>query len=109
MDRHGRLLAYLRRTDGLWIQGELLRLGIARAYSFPDNRAVVNQMLTSEQSTRNLRRVSSGIRFMICGYRKKRAISSGASGWCKERPWAWRKKLQNFMSISVQTDARTLS
>ncbi len=55
MDRHGRLLAHLRRTDGLWIQGELLRLGMARVYSFPDNRAVADQMLTAEQSARDLR------------------------------------------------------
>ena len=54
-DRHGRLLAHLRRNDGLWIQGEMLRRGMARVYSFPDNRAVVDQMLTAEQSARDLR------------------------------------------------------
>jgi len=56
MDRHGRLLAHLQRHDGLWIQGELLRQGMARVYSFPDNRAVVDQMLIAEQTARDLRR-----------------------------------------------------
>lgn len=55
MDRHGRLLAHLKRDDGLWIQGDILRRGLARVYSFPDNRAVVPQMLTAEQSARDLR------------------------------------------------------
>lgn len=54
MDRHGRLLAHLRRDDGLWIQGEMLALGLARVYSFPDNRAVVDQMLAAEQASRDL-------------------------------------------------------
>lgn len=54
MDRHGRLLAHLRRDDGLWVQGEMLAQGLARVYSFPDNRAVVDQMLAAEQAARDL-------------------------------------------------------
>lgn len=55
MDRHGRLLAHIKRNgDGLWIQGEMLGLGLARVYSFPDNRAVVDQMLAREQAARDL-------------------------------------------------------
>jgi len=52
MDRHGRLLAHLHDDAGTWIQGELLRLGMARVYSFPDNRAVVSDMLALEGAAR---------------------------------------------------------
>ncbi|KZD09101.1 thermonuclease family protein [Oceanibaculum pacificum] len=52
-DRHGRLLAHLHRAeDGLWIQGEMLRRGLARVYSFPDNRALVAEMLALEREAR---------------------------------------------------------
>ncbi len=51
-DRHGRLLAHLHRQDGDWIQGRMLSLGMARVYSFPDNRARVAEMLTLEGSAR---------------------------------------------------------
>ncbi|MEX2452134.1 MAG: thermonuclease family protein [Rhodospirillales bacterium] len=54
-DRHGRLLAHL--FDGhTWIQGELLRLGMARVYSFPDNRSRVEAMLTLERDARAAKR-----------------------------------------------------
>ncbi|MEQ8194987.1 MAG: thermonuclease family protein, partial [Rhodospirillales bacterium] len=54
-DRHGRLLAHL--FDGnTWIQGELLRRGMARVYSFPDNRARVAEMLRIERDARKDRR-----------------------------------------------------
>ena len=61
MDRHGRLLAHLHvvdghRPDGLWLQGEMLRLGMARVYSFPDNRALAAEMLKIEQDARAARR-----------------------------------------------------
>lgn len=52
LDRHGRALAHLYRDDGTWIQGELLELGMARVYSFADNRALVAEMLAIEQATR---------------------------------------------------------
>ncbi|MCH7864353.1 MAG: thermonuclease family protein [Proteobacteria bacterium] len=51
-DRHGRLLAHLHRQDGDWIQGRMLSLGMARVYSFPDNRARVAEMLALESSAR---------------------------------------------------------
>ncbi len=51
-DRHGRLLAHLFDEDGRWIQGELLRRGLARVYSFPDNRALVAEMLALEREAR---------------------------------------------------------
>ena len=53
VDRHGRRLAHLFLADGTWIQGELLSAGMARVYSFPDNRAVVSEMLAAENSARH--------------------------------------------------------
>ena len=52
MDRHGRLLAHLHDADGRWIQGELLRLGLARMYTFDDNRAFIPEMLDMERKAR---------------------------------------------------------
>lgn len=56
MDRHGRVLAHLVRADGLWIQGEMLRRGMARVYSFPDNRKGVDAMLAVEAEAREAAR-----------------------------------------------------
>ena len=54
-DRYGRALAHLHREDGLWIQEQMLRLGLARVYSFRDNRAVVAEMLAAEHEARQKR------------------------------------------------------
>ncbi len=56
IDRYNRLLAHLHDRDGRWIQGELLRGGMARVYSFADNRAMVAEMLTLERAARAARR-----------------------------------------------------
>ncbi|MEE8332472.1 MAG: thermonuclease family protein [Alphaproteobacteria bacterium] len=55
-DRHGRLLAHLTTPEGKWVQGELLGAGMARVYSFPDNRARVDEMLALERAARDGRR-----------------------------------------------------
>lgn len=52
LDRHGRALAHLHRDDGLWIQGRLLEMGMARVYSFRDNRAAMPEMLAAERAAR---------------------------------------------------------
>ncbi|NNG04561.1 MAG: thermonuclease family protein [Inquilinus sp.] len=52
VDRHGRALAHLINEDGLWVQGEMLRLGMARVYSFADNRTAVAEMLAAEGEAR---------------------------------------------------------
>jgi len=52
-DRYGRALAHLRDGDGLWIQGALLERGMARVYSFADNRARVAEMLAREATARD--------------------------------------------------------
>jgi micrococcal nuclease len=54
-DRHGRVLAHLDVEGGPWIQGEMLRQGMARVYSFSDNRALVGEMLEEERSARDRR------------------------------------------------------
>jgi endonuclease YncB( thermonuclease family) len=52
IDRHGRLLAHLHDRRGTWIQGEMIRLGMARVYSFPDNRSRVAELLDLEGRAR---------------------------------------------------------
>lgn len=51
-DRYGRTLAHLFLRDGLWVQGEMLKYGMASVYSFPDNRAIVPEMMAYEQIAR---------------------------------------------------------
>ncbi|MGH6663034.1 MAG: thermonuclease family protein [Rhodospirillales bacterium] len=55
-DRHGRLLAHLHAGDGAWVQGTLLEAGLARVYSFADNRALVAEMLKLEADARAAKR-----------------------------------------------------
>lgn len=62
-DRHGRLLAHLHRPDGTWIQGEMLKRGMAGVYSFPDNRTAVADMLALEQAARKAKRGIWGLRY----------------------------------------------
>lgn len=56
-DRHGRRLAhtYVQVFAGepIWFQGEMLRQGLARVYTFPDNRACVDDMLALEAEARD--------------------------------------------------------
>jgi endonuclease YncB( thermonuclease family) len=51
-DRHGRLLAHLHLADGEWVQGRMLAAGMARVYSFADNRTLVAEMLALEREAR---------------------------------------------------------
>ncbi|MEN3950131.1 thermonuclease family protein [Iodidimonas sp. SYSU 1G8] len=55
-DRWQRTLAHLSRDDGLWVQGEMLRLGWARMYTFPDNRMLASSMRGLEREARAARR-----------------------------------------------------
>jgi endonuclease YncB( thermonuclease family) len=53
LDRHGRQLAQLYDAEsGLWIQGALLERGLARVYSFYDNRVLIPEMLEKERAAR---------------------------------------------------------
>ena len=67
-DRHGRLLAHLHvngggPNSGRWVQGEMLKAGMARVYSFADNRARVAEMLALEKTARDARRGIWGLRY----------------------------------------------
>ena len=55
-DRYDRLLAHLHDPGGLWIQGAMLEAGMARVYTFPDNRALAVRMLALERTARTARR-----------------------------------------------------
>lgn len=54
MDRHGRWLAHLYRDDGLWLQGHMVDIALARAHSFPDNRTMASELLAREADARAL-------------------------------------------------------
>lgn len=51
-DRYGRLMAYVYSNDGLWMQGELLRRGLARVEPSVDAPAFVPAMLAIERKAR---------------------------------------------------------
>jgi endonuclease YncB( thermonuclease family) len=55
-DRYRRYLAHLTLPDGTWIQGTLLEEGLARVYSFHDNRALIPEMLALERRARSQKR-----------------------------------------------------
>jgi micrococcal nuclease len=50
-DRHGRALAHLS-VGGNWVQGEMLKRGLARVYTFADNRQLAPEMLALEKEAR---------------------------------------------------------
>ncbi len=52
VDRYNRFLAHLFLPDGTWVQQRLLETGLDRVYSFPDNRALVAEMLAYETRAR---------------------------------------------------------
>jgi micrococcal nuclease len=56
IDRHGHLLAQVYVVSGderLWLQQALIAKGLARVYSFPDNRACVAELLAREAEARD--------------------------------------------------------
>lgn len=55
VDRHGRLLANLIDANGAWIQGKLVARGMARVYSFRDNRTRAAELLAIEKTARRAR------------------------------------------------------
>jgi endonuclease YncB( thermonuclease family) len=53
VDRHGHVLAQVTRTsDGLWVQGEMVRRGLARVGTLPDLRHRAADMLAAERQAR---------------------------------------------------------
>ncbi|HWK32134.1 MAG TPA: thermonuclease family protein, partial [Hyphomicrobium sp.] len=54
-DRYGRNLAHLfieRDGDRVWVQGEMLRMGHARAYGIPGSHACMHELLAHENVAR---------------------------------------------------------
>lgn len=53
-DRHGRALGqvFLDEAGGTWVQQEMLARGLARVYSFPDNRACLAELMAAEGRAR---------------------------------------------------------
>ena len=74
-DRWSRLLAHLENQDGLWLQGAMLRMGLARVYSFADNTALVGEMLALEALAR-----ADGLNIWSNPFYAIRS-ASGASGY----------------------------
>ncbi len=56
IDRYGRLLAHIDDRRRAWVQGEMLERGLARVYTFADNRARAAEMLALERRARAARR-----------------------------------------------------
>lgn len=57
-DRHGHLLAHGFVVGGgerVWLQEAMIAKGLARVYSFPDNRACLAELLTRESEARTKR------------------------------------------------------
>ncbi|MGE0255024.1 MAG: thermonuclease family protein [Alphaproteobacteria bacterium] len=55
-DRYRRALAHLFLDDGTWIQEALLAAGLARVYTFADNRALAARLYAAEAQARAVRR-----------------------------------------------------
>lgn len=57
IDRHNRILAHLFIKDGagndVWLQQYMLQQGLARTYSFSDNRSCVTELLKAEIQARS--------------------------------------------------------
>ena len=56
LDRYGRLVAQVERTDGLWLQGALLERGLAQVQTRPGEAARAAKMLAIEHGARAARR-----------------------------------------------------
>jgi micrococcal nuclease len=58
-DRYGQLLAQafiVSEQDQVWLQGRLVQEGLARAYSFPDNRGCAAELIALEATARRAHR-----------------------------------------------------
>jgi endonuclease YncB( thermonuclease family) len=65
LDRHGRVRAHIFRDDGLWVQGELLRQGLARVHTTPDDTMLAGAMLAREREARTTKRGVWGDPFYV--------------------------------------------
>lgn len=51
-DRHGRALAHLFLENDFWVQESMLKVGLARVYSFADNRFCLAELYSAEGHAR---------------------------------------------------------
>ncbi|MEM1286105.1 MAG: thermonuclease family protein [Pseudomonadota bacterium] len=52
-DRHDRHLAHVVLEDGTWLQGAMVLAGLARVYTFADNRSLITDLLLREDVARS--------------------------------------------------------
>ncbi len=55
-DRYRRILAHAVRDDGVWLQGAMVERGLARVYTFADNRRMAEALYQLEKTARQFRR-----------------------------------------------------
>lgn len=106
-DRYRRLLAHLHREgDGVWVQGEMLRRGLARVYTFADNRAMAGEMLALEGEARAAGRGVWGHGF----YRVRQTTSLDAdtgSFQLVEGKILSAARIRDYMYLNFGSDYRT--
>ena len=56
IDRHGRVLAHLFLDDGTWLQRQMVEEGMARVYTFSDNRQCADTLMDAERAARSAKR-----------------------------------------------------
>lgn len=56
IDRYGRLVGQVKRPDGVWLQGELVKKGFARVMTTRDNHAMARELLRLEDQARRGKR-----------------------------------------------------
>lgn len=54
-DRHRRVLAHAVTENGIWLQRRMIELGMARVYTFSDNRRLADALLAAERIARQSR------------------------------------------------------
>lgn len=55
-NRHNRYIAHIKRTDGKWVQGELVQKGLAYVYITEDNILYESELFTLEEKARKNRK-----------------------------------------------------
>jgi endonuclease YncB( thermonuclease family) len=57
VDRYGRALGqlFIEGVPETWVQQQMITLGLARVYSFPDNRACLDELMAAETRARTMK------------------------------------------------------
>ena len=105
-DRYGRALAHLYTDDGLWIQGEMLRLGLARVYSLRTIERWYGNCLGLRQWPGLPTGAFGHWRISPFARPKTPAIISTVSRWSRAGFWRQSKWAAEFILISAPIGAR---